>query len=308
MTKAKLADIHDLAEPSFIAGVSTRHIEEYLASSRQKDYYKIIRIAKRGRNRKGEYREVYKAKYFWLSQLHRSISMIITNSVEFGEHVQGFLTGRSTVTNAKFHLKKDVIVHADIKDFFNSITERQVYQAILSIGGVPTIAKLLARLCTIDGLLLQGTRCSPVISNIACRKLDLDLLELAKRTNSTFTRYADNITFSGNTPPLAESIKAVINENGFVLQPKGCYVQYRGARQFVTGLSVVDGKRPRLPKQIKKKLRLIAYYIKKHGDDHFEISSSSHSIAPTISQFEGFLAYAHSVEPEFAKKLWAMLN
>ena len=308
MTTTRIEDVHDLAELSFAVGVKAELIESYLNAPWQALHYQIIKIAKRGRNRQGEYRQVYKAKNKWLAQLHRSVAMIISNSVEFGEHVQGFLAGRSTVSNAKLHMKKDVIVHADIKDFFNAITEAQVCQSILALGGNLLIAQILARACTIDGYLLQGTRCSPVLSNIVCRRLDSDMLELARTTKSTFSRYADNITFSGITPPAPENIEAVINGNGFQLQAKGCYVQYRGARQFVTGLSVVDHERPRLPKKMKKKLRLIAYYIKKHGDGHFEFPSRSHSIAPTRAQFEGFIAYAHSVEPQFAKKLWSMLN
>lgn len=308
MTTTRIEDIYDLGELSSAVGVKAELIDAYLNATRQKDYYQIIKIAKRGRNRRGEYRQVYKAKNKWIAQLHRSIAMIISNSVEFGEHVQGFLSGRSTVSNAKLHIQKDVILHADIKDFFNAITETQVEQSILALGGNPLVSKILARVCTIDGYLLQGTRCSPVISNIVCRRLDLDMLELARTTKSTYSRYADNITFSGKTPPVAENVKAVIKGNGFELQAKGCYVQYRGARQFVTGLSVVDHERPRLPKQMKKKLRLIAYYIKKYGDGHFEFSSENHSIAPTRAQYEGFIAYAHSVEPQFAKKLWSMLS
>ncbi|PAA21792.1 reverse transcriptase family protein [Pseudomonas fragi] len=308
MTTTRIEDIYDLGELSSAVGVKAELIDAYLNATRQKDYYQIIKIAKRGRNRRGEYRQVYKAKNKWIAQLHRSIAMIISNSVEFGEHVQGFLSGRSTVSNAKLHIQKDVILHADIKDFFNAITETQVEQSILALGGNPLVSKILARVCTIDGYLLQGTRCSPVISNIVCRRLDLDMLELARATKSTYSRYADNITFSGKTPPVAENVKAVIKGNGFELQAKGCYVQYRGARQFVTGLSVVDHERPRLPKQMKKKLRLIAYYIKKYGDGHFDFSSENHSIAPTRAQYEGFIAYAHSVEPQFAKKLWSMLS
>lgn len=308
MTTTRIEDIYDLGELSSAVGVKAELIDAYLNATRQKDYYQIIKIAKRGRNRRGEYRQVYKAKNKWIAQLHRSIAMIISNSVEFGEHVQGFLSGRSTVSNAKLHIQKDVILHADIKDFFNAITETQVEQSILALGGNPLVSKILARVCTIDGYLLQGTRCSPVISNIVCRRLDLDMLELARTTKSTYSRYADNITFSGKTPPVAENVKAVIKGNGFELQAKGCYVQYRGARQFVTGLSVVDHERPRLPKQMKKKLRLIAYYIKKYGDGHFDFSSENHSIAPTRAQYEGFIAYAHSVEPQFAKKLWSMLS
>ncbi|MHC6223905.1 reverse transcriptase family protein [Pseudomonas sp. X10] len=308
MTKAKIDQIHDIAELSVAVGTRPERLLEYMQAQCQADYYQILNIPKRGRGRSGEFRQVYKAQDKWLANLHRSIAMIVANSVCFEQHVQGFLKGRSTISNAALHLNKDVVVHADIKDFFNSITESQVFQAFVSLGGDRHIAELLARLCTIDGYLLQGTRCSPVISNIACRKLDLDMLELARVTSSTYSRYADNITFSGSTPPASPTIKQLVEASGFTLRGSGCYIQYRGARQFVTGLSVVDHAKPRLPKQMKRKLRLIAYFINKYGDDHFHFSSGSNSIAPSRAQFEGFIAYAHSVEPQFAKKLWAMID
>jgi hypothetical protein len=308
MTRAKIDQIHDITELSVAVGTRPERLLEYLQAECQANYYQILNIPKRGRGRGGEFRQVYKAQDKWLAQLHRSIAMMIANSASFEKHVQGFLKGRSTISNAALHLNKDVIVHADIKDFFNSITEVQVCQALVSLGSGRAIAEILARLCTIDGFLLQGTRCSPVVSNVVCRKLDLDMLELARVTSSTFSRYADNITFSGSTPPSQVTIKELIEANGFVLRDSGCYTQYRGARQFVTGLSVVDHVKPRLPKQMKRKLRLIAYYVNKYGDDHFDFSSDSQSIAPSRAQLEGFIAYAHSVEPQFAKKLWAMIN
>lgn len=308
MTKAKIDQIHDITELSVAVGTRQERLLEYMQAECQADYYQILNIPKRGRGRGGEFRQVYKAQDKWLAQVHRSIAMIIANSVSFEEHVQGFLKGRSTISNAELHLNKDVIVHADIKDFFNSITETQISQAILSLGADRPIAEILARLCTIDGYLLQGTRCSPIVSNIVCGNLDLAMLQLARVTSSTFSRYGDNITFSGTTPPASSIIKELVEGNGFFLRDSGCYTQYRGARQFVTGLSVVDDVKPRLPKQMKRKLRLIAYFIKKYGDDHFHFSSNSQSIAPSRAQFEGFIAYAHSVEPEFAKKLWAMTN
>lgn len=288
-------------------GANREEVLQYLQSPRQVDYYELICIPKRGKRRRGEYREVYKAKYQWIAQVHRSVAMIIKNSASFQECVQGFLDGRSTLSNALLHMGQEVIVHADIKDFFNAITELQVKDAFSVMGASLIIADILARMCTIDGFLRQGTRCSPGISNLVCRRLDLDMLGLANSKSSVYSRYADNITFSGCSPPSYNLIKAVVENNGFELRGSGCYTQYRGARQFVTGLSVVDDKMPRLPKKMKKKLRLIVYYVSKYGEEHFEASAGAHTITPTMTQLLGMIAYAYSVEPVFAKKLWAKL-
>lgn len=308
MTSVKITDIHNIDELSVVIGANPAEMLQYLQSSCQIEYYDLILIPKRGRRRRGEFREVYKAKYLWLAHAHRSVAMIIKNSVSFGEHVQGFLDGRSTLSNAKLHMRQKTIVHADLKDFFNSITELQVEKSFVAIGALPAIAAILARLCTIDKCLRQGTRCSPAISNLVCQKLDIDMLSLARATFSVYSRYADNITLSGDSPPSYDVIKAIVENNSFELRDSGCYTQYRGARQFVTGLSVVDQEKPRLPKQIKRKLRLIVHYVSKYGEGHFEHSAGKHSITATMVQVEGMIAYAYSVEPEFAIKLWMKLN
>jgi hypothetical protein len=234
--------------------------------------------------------------------------MLVANSITFEGHVQGFLKGRSTLTNAKLHLRKKIILHADIKNFFNVITEAQVVIAFLTVGASTELATLLARVCTIDGYLRQGTRCSPIISNLVCKGLDRAMLDLAAVHDCTYSRYADNITMSGEITPDIKIIDRIVTESGFELRDTGCYTQQRGARQFVTGLSVVDRERPRLPKQLKRRLRLIVYYAGKHGREHFSRSRGVDTIAPSWAQMEGMIAYAHSVEPDFAKKLWRMLG
>jgi hypothetical protein len=308
MTSAKIADIHSIDELSHAIGASPVEMSNYLRSHRQIEYYDLILIPKRGRRRRGEFREVYKAKHLWIAQAHRSIAMIIKNSINYGEHVQGFLDGRSTLSNAALHMRQRTIVHADLKNFFNAITETQVESSFVAIGALPAVAAILARLCTIDGYLRQGTRCSPGISNLVCQKLDIEMLSIARVTSTVYSRYADNITLSGDLPPAYDVIKNIVENNSFELRDSGCYTQHRGARQFVTGLSVVDEEKPRLPKQMKRKLRLIVHYVSKYGEGHFEYSQDEPSITPTMTQLEGMIAYAYSVEPEFAIKLWTKLR
>jgi len=308
MTSAKIVDIHCIEELSHAIGTSPVEMSKYLQSHCQVDYYDLMLIPKRGRRRRGEFREVYKAKHQWLAQAHRSVAMIVKNSANFDIHVQGFLNGRSTLSNAMLHMRKRTIVHADLKNFFNAITEVQVEHSFVAIGALPAIASILARLCTIDGYLRQGTRCSPGISNLVCQKLDTEMLNVARVTSSVYSRYADNITFSGDSPPSYEVIKNIVESNGFELRESGCYSQHRGARQFVTGLSVVDEEKPRLPKQMKRKLRLVVHYVSKYGEGHFEHSLGAPSVTPTMTQLEGMIAYAYSVEPEFAIKLWKRLR
>ena len=114
--------------------------------------------------------------------------------------VHGFVEDRSIVTNAKRHLetKPYHLLSLDLEDFFPSITffrVRGVFRkAPFNLSH--EVATVLAQLCTFQNTLPQGAPTSPMLSNLVCRSLDRDLMSLARRHRATYTRYADDITFS----------------------------------------------------------------------------------------------------------------
>lgn len=298
MTTATLKSIKSLDDIARVCGVERDFIENYANDSNQKSHFYIIQIRKRGRRRTGEYRIVFKAKETRLAQLHRSASMIVINSAAFGDHIQGFLKKRSTRTNASKHLAKKVLLHADIKDFFDSITTEKVRDAFVTEGASVSIADTLAKACTIDGLLRQGTRCGPTIANLVCFDMDSAFLRLARSHDCIYTRYADDLTFSGDQVPSDESVKEILEGRGFKLRDNKCYRQYSGRRQFVTGLNVTDPSHPRLPKRLKRYLRLVMYHVGKRGlNEHFK-NTSIDDVINEIGWISGILYYARSIEPE----------
>lgn len=308
MTTAKLRDLKSIDAIARACGVEPDFILEYSTSPDQKGYYNALKLAKRGKRRKGEFRIVFQARQARLAAFHRSISMIVVNNAVFGNHVQGFMKKRSTRTNAEQHLAAKVLLHADIKGFFDAITTQRVRDAFIAEGAAVHVADLLAKACTIDGLLRQGTRCSPIIANLVCHDLDQAFLRMARAQNCVYTRYADDITFSGDDVPTDESVRQVLKTYGFTLRDEKCIRQYRGRSQFVTGLSVFDEKAPRLPRRLKKRLRLTMHYIEKFGiSAHF-----SHAGITDPDREEawlsGMLRYASSIEPKLVKQWEDILN
>lgn len=301
MTTAKLQNIKSLEDIARACGVEPNLIRDYAQSSSQSKYYDTLKLAKHGKRRKGEFRVVFSAKFAWLSGFHRSVSMIVVNSTNFGNHVQGFLKGRSTRTNAEQHLAADILLHADIKNFFDAITIQHLHDAFVTEGAAPIVADFLAKACTIDGLLRQGTRCSPIIANLVCQPLDQALLRLARANNCTYTRYADDITFSGKKVPSDDSVRQVIASCGFELRDGKCFRQLKGRCQFVTGLTVADNVRPRLPRALKQHLRQTMHYIERFGIiDHFSRVETENTIRE-ISWLSGILKYAASIEPDLVR-------
>ena len=302
MTTAKLKDLKSLDDVARVCGVERDFIETYSSSQNQQSFFKVLKLTKRGKRRQGEYRIVFDAHEHRLAAFHRSMSMIITNSTVFGDHIQGFMKKRSTRTNAEKHLAAKVLLHADIKGFFDAITTEQVRDALVVHGTTVPMADVLAKACTIDGLLRQGTRCSPTIANMACFNMDQSFLRLATSYQCVYTRYADDMTFSGDQVPADDSVREILESCGFKLRDNQCYRQHRGRSQYVTGLTITDPTRPRLPKKLKRSLRLEMHYIKKYGlVEHWKKVGVDDPIRKEAWLF-GMLKYARSIEPQLVSQ------
>ncbi|PHV50043.1 hypothetical protein CSQ91_02280 [Janthinobacterium sp. BJB301] len=308
MTKAKLKDLTTLDDVARACGIEPDFILGFVKNTIQKDYFYVVKMAKRGRRRKGEYRVVFQAREKRLSDFHRSISMIVSNSACFGDHVQGFRKKHSARTNAEHHLGAAILLHADIKGFFDAITTAQVKTALISEGSPPPVAELIAKACTIDGFLRQGTRCSPVLANLVCVAMDQSFLRLARSHTCNYTRYADDLTFSGERVPCDEAVREILAADGFALRDGKCYRQFRGKTQYVTGLTVADPNRPRLPKQLKHDLRTTMYFIERHGlADHWERIGEEHPMKKE-AWLQGMLRYAWSIEPNLVRRWQYILD
>ncbi|MBX2921784.1 MAG: RNA-directed DNA polymerase [Chitinophagaceae bacterium] len=154
----------------------------------------------------------------------------------------GFVPRKSIVSNAASHIGKNVVVNADVKDFFPSITFKRVKALFGKLGYADKIATILSLLCTepvteevmLDGkkyfvqkgerVLPQGAPTSPAVTNILCFRLDKRLSGVAKKFGCSYTRYVDDITFSGtlnnnDAPKIVWHIKKTLSEEGLTIHP-----------------------------------------------------------------------------------------
>lgn len=170
----------------------------------------------------------------------------------------GFKPRFSISTNAEKHRNRRWVFNTDIKDFFPSINFGRVYgffQKNQFYALKKPIATMIAQIACHENQLPQGSPSSPVISNIIAHILDIHLGDLAARNNCTYTRYADDITFSTNERRFPRAIarrdedddhkwmaggklKKTIKANGFKLNSGKTRMQYCDSRQEVTGLVV----------------------------------------------------------------------
>lgn len=172
--------------------------------------------------------------------------------------VHGFVRGRSIVTNASRHLHRELVLNFDLENFFPTIHFGRVKGLF---EGKPyylpeRVSITLARICCHDAALPIGAPTSPIVANMICAQMDTQLKRVAIDCGSTYTRYADDITFStkhGRLPPpivyrdptsrkwiIGDAIEKVVTASGFKINPSKTRVLPRGYRQEVTGLVVGD--------------------------------------------------------------------
>lgn len=279
-------------------------IESYYLRSVLRDpnlFYIKKKIPKKGKINKGNFRFVHQVK-FPLSNFQKNISAAIYNQINFPVYVQGFTKDRSIYTNASRHLAKRYVLNFDIKDFFDSINTQQVTEAFKKLKCKENIADIFAKLCTYNNKLVQGASTSPPLANLVCSELDMELLELSRKYECSYSRYADDITFSGDRLPPKKDVKQSLNKFNFALNTNKYISQIRGRQQYVTGLTVFDEQRPRMSKGLKRKIRQHLYYADRYGlESHLDKVNPGNPIGTWI-WIDGIIAFLYSVEPEYALK------
>lgn len=224
-----------------------------------------------------------------LKSILRSLNFVLQCVYEPHEAATGFVIGKSIVDNAKKHVGHHYVLNMDLTDFFHSFDRKWVkygfsYEPFNLNGSKEKeeIAFLLASLCThpfeIDGekktVLPQGSPTSPTLTNILCNKLDRRLTGLANRFGVTYTRYADDITFSSphniyRDEAFNKELKRIIEEDQkLVINPKKTRLQKAGYSQEVTGLIVNDKVNVR--RRYVKQIRMWLYYWEKYGYEKAE--------------------------------------
>ncbi|EOZ7588106.1 retron Ec67 family RNA-directed DNA polymerase/endonuclease [Enterobacter hormaechei] len=166
----------------------------------------------------------------------------------------GFEKNKTIITNAERHKNKTTILNVDIENFFPSFNFGRIRGFFIANQNFklhPNIATIIAQIACLDGKLPQGSPCSPVITNLICRILDFRLSKLAVAYGCSYSRYADDLTFSTNKKSLPEALVSNEAENevgeilvneihraGFTLNHKKSRVSRCTSRQQVTGLTV----------------------------------------------------------------------
>ena len=279
-----------------ICGISKREQNKYFGINRGQ-LYRQFNIPKRS----GGIRTI-EAPEDKLKTIQRWIKDDILDSFSTSEYATGFKKGMSIVDNARPHVGKELVINIDLKDFFPTIHYTDVIRVFSYMGYRTDVAHLLTRLCTNgNNVLPQGSPASPALSNLVSLRLDKRLGQLALKLNCTYSRYADDITFSGDKGIRAALplIRDIIVDEGFEVNEDKVRLQYSHQRQEVTGLVV--NERLSVSPRIKNEIKSAIHYCKKYGvADHMRYIGCDKFFYK--EHLYGLAYFIHMVDVELGQK------
>jgi len=244
----------------------------------------------------GQLKDVQKRLNFYLQAYYFCVKP--NESHGFVIHPKSKHLSCNIVENAKIHVNKKHVLNIDLKDFFPSISAFRVKELFMSplFDYSEQIATALALLTTYEGNLPIGAPTSPVISNFICKQLDTDLIDFASRNQLSYSRYADDLTFSSNSKIEKETIlgiRELIEQNKFKVNEKKFRLQTSNRKQTVTGITV--NEKPNVDRKLLKKIRAMLFDWKKRGlllatYAHFPYSNYGKDIDKLQKQFKNRLS------------------
>lgn len=268
-----------------------------------------------------------------LREIQRKILRQLLDRVPPHPAAHGFRRAHSCLSHAALHVGKPVLVRMDLKHFFPSIPAARIHALFSKLAYSHNVAGLLARLCshrtpsrvyTAPQIrqqlpvqdremlrarhLTQGSPSSPAIANLCAYRLDLRLDALAKSLNATYSRYADDLAFSGDGE-LARALQrfhvqvgAIALEEGFAINTLKTRVMRAGVRQQLTG--IVVNQHANIPRKEFDTLKAILTNCIRHGPD----SQNRAQHRDFAAYLTGKVVYVQMVNPQRGGRLRGLLD
>lgn len=273
----KLQSRDDIAK---LLEITTKQLNFHLYVLPPTKKYKVFIVPKKS----GEPRQI-SAPASPIKVIQRKLIQVLESVYQPKIATYGFVKGRDIIKNARLHKKRRYVLNIDLENFFPSIHFGRVRGMFMKkpYNLNDEVSTILAQICCHNSVLPQGAPTSPIISNMICARLDAKLKQLAKEHYCTYSRYADDITFSTNRSKFPSALaylsdigqievggelSSLIEENGFKVNSKKVRLQVEQQRQGVTGLIV--NKYPNVPRKYVKQVRAIL-----HAWDKYKIDSTA---------------------------------
>lgn len=323
LTKYKLPvykDMVHLAQSMEISLSEMRYLLYHRKVSKNTHYHTFTIPKKSGGTR------IISAPKSKLKKLQYWVLHNILEAIPLGEYAHGFIAGKSIQTNALPHVGKDIVINIDLQNFFPTITFRRIKGLFSKLGYSEQLATIFALICTetpcdkvqMDGVdyyvqnservLPQGSPASPAISNLIAWRLDKKIQGLASKYGFTYTRYADDLTFSSsakeekNIARLLYFIEKIIRSEGLTINTEKTSIMRKSRQQRVTG--VVVNEKLNIPRDDYRRFRALLHNIEVNGwkDQHWR-----HSVNLPLS-VKGYISFVKMINPDKGQKFEEQLK
>lgn len=335
-----VAPLHDVADVAALLGTDVGHLEwwaDLQGRQRREPSGHLQLYRRRWLARPHRTPRLLEVPTPRLRTAQRTLLERVLAPVPAHPAAHGFVPGRSALTGARQHVGADVVLTMDLTSFFAAVGAGRVYRVLRTAGYPEPVARLLAGLCTTaatrDDLatmgpggtredrarlrralaaphLPQGSPTSAHLANLCASRLDRRLAGWAARSGAVYTRYADDLTFSGG-PAVARRVGAlqagvqrIVADEGFAVNPAKTRVRGRGARQLVTGLVVND--RLAVPRDEVDRLRAQLTNAVRRGPSARDLAEHDGDAAALRAHLAGRVAWVAQVHPTRGRRLAAL--
>ncbi len=287
--------IQDISDLSKLTHISKYTI--YQLSKHSDKYYRIYSIPKKSGGQRIICQPAKKLK-----GLQAWLLVNILNKTKTSESCKGFEKGSSILDNVKPHRGSNTVLSIDIEDYFPSINSKQVYNIFYTIGYNKLMATVFTNICTCNGFLPQGSPCSPRLANLVSWMLDVRIQGYVGRRGINYTRYADDMTFSGLKPKTVTNIipvvKSILLDEGFKINSSKTRIAGAARAKRITGLILSDNSCG-IGKQEYKKLRSKIYHL---------ALDKENKNTKLLNHVNGWLSYLNSVDKKRLEQVFIYIK
>ncbi len=226
---------------------------------------------------------------------------MVLDKVAVSANCKGFQKGTSIVDNVMPHIRANAILSLDLANFFDTIDGRRVFLLFRSLGYNDLIASLFTNICIFKNRLPQGSPCSPKLANIISWKLDIRIQAYVGKRGITYTRYADDMTFSGLHPKQVKRIypvvEKIIEQEQFELNEAKTRVATTRKAKKVTGL-IISGRSFGVGHKQYRLLRSRIHHLTKEDSQNEKL----------LNSVQGYLYFLKSVDLKRFNKVKEYIN
>lgn len=240
-------------------------------------HYRTFEIGKRSGGKR-----VIKSPRVFLKTVQYWLNDYFLYQLATDEACHSFRKGHSIVTNAQAHVRSKFVANIDIVDYFGSV-KSEALERVLKAKLGSTLSSWISKLCTVDGSLPQGAPTSPLLSNHFLISFDKTMRGACQEAKAAYTRYADDITISGDDKAtILRLVQVATNELGKLnlqVNDKKTRIASLGGQQVVTGVVVNEYAQP--PRKLRKRIRAMFH----------QASLSPEKYVERVEEMQGYLSY-----------------